>query len=337
MGKKKNHYSFNSSNLIVYIWHQKNILISVGIIAIIVSSIFSYSITPKYKSNVVLFPVSRASVSGSLLTQSAFSSNEILKFGDEQESEQMMQVLQSSEIRTRIIKKYDLANHYHIDPTSKSFYFSLNTSYDANIKFRRTEFMSVIIEVMDTDPDTAALIANDIANNIDTVMNLIIHERATKALILVQNEYNLLNLTIGTLQDSLKKIRNLGVLNYEAQTQALSNAYASAIKDGNTNATRQIENKLAILAKYGGAYESINATLFSYNERLQLLASKYQQSKVDVEQNLPYKYIVEKAFPSDRKAYPTRWIIVAVSTISTLFFALLLLLIRDTIAYKKKD
>jgi uncharacterized protein involved in exopolysaccharide biosynthesis len=284
-----------------------------------------------------LFPVAAASVSGSLLTESAFSSNEILTFGGEKECEQMMQIMQSSEIRTRIIKKYNLAQHYGIDSNSKSFYFSLNSAFDSNIKFRRTEYMSVVIEVLDTDPDTAALIANDIANNIDTVMNQIVHERAVKALSLVENEYNQLISRSGVLQDSLKKIRELGVLNYEAQTQALSNAYAVAVKDGNTNAARQIERKLSIIAKYGGAYESVNSSLSACNDRLKLMSSKYQQAKVDAEQNLPYKYVVERAYPSDRKAYPTRWIIVFVSTLSTLFFALVILLIRDTLTHKQKD
>jgi uncharacterized protein involved in exopolysaccharide biosynthesis len=332
MGKNKD--NFNSSNLILYIWNNRKILLLVLGTSVIISAIYSFSITQKFKSAVVMFPASSASVSGSLLTESAFSSNELLKFGGEQEGEQLMQVLQSGEIRSRIMKKYNLAQHYHIDSNSGTYHYQLNVTYDGNIKFRRTEYMSVVVEVLDTDPDTAALIANDIACFVDTVMNGIIHERATKALALVENEYNDVQSTMAKLQDSLKSIQKKGVFNYEAQTQSLSSVYAAAVKEGNTNAVRRLESQLSLLAKYGGAYVSVRDRLIKYNDRISVLSSKYQQAKMDAQQDLPYKYIVEKAYRSDRKAYPVRWLIVMVSAISALFLTLILLLIRDTIQNK---
>jgi uncharacterized protein involved in exopolysaccharide biosynthesis len=334
MGKNKDRNNFDSSNVILYIWNNRKILLLVLGASVIISAIYSLTITPKYKSAVVMFPASSASVSGSLLTESAFSSNELLKFGGEQEGEQLMQVLQSGEIRSRIMKKYNLAQHYHINSNSGTYHYQLNVMYDGNIKFRRTEYMSVVVEVLDTDPDTAALIANDISCFVDTVMNGIIHVRAVKALTLVENEYNDVQSTIAKLQDSLKTIQEKGVFNYEAQTQSLSSVYAAAIKEGNTSAIRKLESQLSLLAKYGGAYVSVRDRLIKYNDRISVLSSKYQQSKMDAQQDLPYKYIVEKAYRSDKKAYPVRWLIVLVSAISALFLTLILLLIRDTIQNK---
>jgi uncharacterized protein involved in exopolysaccharide biosynthesis len=334
MGKNKEPYSFNSSNLIVYIWQYRILLIVIAVLTILISAIYSLTITPKYKSSVVLFPASSASVSGSLLTESAFSTNDLLKFGGEQEGEQLMQVLQSNEIRNRIINKYKLAQHYHIDTLSGSFRYQLNGAYNGNIKFRRTEFMSIVIEVLDTNPDTAALIANDISNFVDTVMNNIVRQRAIKALALVAKQYNEVNDQMLALQDSLMKIRGKGVFDYEAQSQSLSNVYASAIKSGNNRSERKIEAQLSVLAKYGGTYVSLRDKLLKYNDRISVLSSKYQQAKLDAEQNLPFKYVVERASRSDKKAYPTRWLIVFTSTLSALFLAIILILIRDTIRNK---
>jgi uncharacterized protein involved in exopolysaccharide biosynthesis len=337
MGKKRDRLRFDSSNIVIYVWNRRKILILVSLLAFVVTSIVSLMITPKYKSSVVMFPVPSASVSGSLISENMFAGNELLKFGGEEESEQLLQVLQSLEIRERIVKKYKLVKHYGIDSTSKYFRWHLNKEYDNNIKFRRTEFMSIVIDVLDTDADTAAFIANDIGNFVDTVMNKIIKERAIKALALVETEYKGLSHKINELQDSLKKIGLLGVSNYDAQTEILNNAYAQALKDGNQNAANRIESKLNVLAKYGSVYISLRELLTKETERLSALTAKYQQAKMDVEQDLPYKFVVDKAYASDKKAYPKRALMVLVTTISVFFFALILLIVRDTIIYKRKD
>lgn len=335
MGKKKDKY--DSSNVVIYAWKRRKILLTITFFAFIVSVIASLLITPRFKSSVVMFPTAAASVSGSLLSESMFASNDLLKFGGEEEGEQLMQILQSQEIRNRIVLKYDLMRHYRINADSPYAHTLLNEQYDSNIKVRRTELMSIVVDVLDADPDTAAFIANDISNYVDTVMNQMTRERAQKALSLVENEYNQLSAKINLLQDSLKKIRALGVVNYESQSEALSTAYAQAVRDNNQIAAGQLQRKLDVLAKYGGSYVSLRDFLLSESKRLSLLTAKYQQAKVDAEQNLPYKYIVDKAYRSDRKATPKRMIIVLASTVSTFFLALLLLVIADTLRLKKKD
>jgi hypothetical protein len=266
-----------------------------------------------------------------------FATNELLKFGGEEEGEQLMQILQSMEIRNRIVQKYDLIKHYKINANSSYVRTRLNKQYDSNIKIRRTELMSIVVDVLDADPDTAAFIANDISNYVDTVMNQITRERAQKAFSLVAKEYNDLSNKVSLLQDSLKKIRALGVVNYESQSEALSTAYAQALREGNQNAANQLQRKLDVLAKYGGSYVSLRDFLLNETKRLSLLTGKYQQAKVDAEQNLPYKYIVDRAYRSDKKATPKRMIIVMASTVSAFFLTLLLLVIADTIRLKRKD
>ncbi|HEX2936938.1 MAG TPA: hypothetical protein VHO72_16390, partial [Bacteroidales bacterium] len=279
----------------------------------------------------IMYPTAAASVSGSLLSESMFSNNELLQFGGEEQGEQLMQILQSQVIRDRIVQKYNLVKHYKIDPTSRYFRTRLNKEYDSNIKIRRTELMSIVVDVLDTDPDTAAFIANDISNLVDTVINQITRERAQKALTLVGKERDDLTMRINLLQDSLKQIQEQGIVNYESQSAALSNAYAQAVKDGNQRAVSQLEKKINILAKYGGTFVTLQGLLQKETERLSQLSAKYQQARADAEQDLPYKYVIDKASSSDKKASPKRSIIVLASTFSAFFLALLLLLIVDTI------
>ena len=68
-------------------------------------------------------------------------------------------------------------NHYNIDLNSSYKNTLLQEEYTSNISFKRTQYMSVVIEVFDTDPQIAADIANNIASLLDSVKNRIQKER----------------------------------------------------------------------------------------------------------------------------------------------------------------
>jgi uncharacterized protein involved in exopolysaccharide biosynthesis len=337
MGKHKKHFSFTSVDFIVYVWTKRKLLITITIIAAIVSAIVSFTITPKFKSSVVLFPASSGSISKTLISQAGNPKDDILKFGSEEEAEQLLQVLNSEEIRSKIIKKYDLAKHYKIDTASRFWRTKLFNEYKSNIKFKLTEYMSVVVEVLDKHPDTAAFIANEISDQIDTVMSRIQNDRAKKALALVEKEYNEMVNQMNQMSDSLRKIRELGVINYKAQSKALNDAYAKALVQGNAHGIKEIEAKLKILAKYGGKYNQLSDLLLDETLRLSDLRGKFMEAKVDAEQTIPHKFVVDKAYTSEKKAYPIRSLIVLVSALSAFFIALLLVIIRDSISNRKKN
>lgn len=336
MGKNKHRFSFDSTDFITYIWSKRRTLITVSAIAAIFSAIVSLLITPKFQSTVILFPASSASISQSLLSQNTNAQNDIMKFGTEQEGEQLMQVLNSAEIRDKIIQKFNLYKHYKVDTTSRYWRTKLYDEFKSNIKYHRTEYMSVVIDVLDVDPDTAAYIANEISNQVDSVMTRIQHDRAQKALAVVEKEYFEMVNQMNLLQDSLKQIRLLGVVDYASQAKGYNEAYATAIGTGKMTGARMLEDKLKVLAKYGGAYEALSELLKIETERLSALRGKYAEAKVDAEQSIPHKFVVDKAYKSEKKAYPKRMLIVLVSTITTFLLALLLLIFQDTVAHKKR-
>lgn len=331
--KNDAYYSFDSSDLLIYISKRKTPLIIITAIAVVVSAFVSFLITPMFKSTVVMYPASSASVSNSLLNDKIIE-KEILNFGEEEEVEQLLQILHSYEIRERIIQKYNLLDHYKIDPGSKYKKTKLNKEYENNITFERTEFMSVEIEVLDRDPVVAANIANDIAALVDTTMNEIQKDRAYKALSIVEREYNSLKQRIKVLEDSLTSIRKLGVIYYESQAEVFNDAYALAILQGKPERAKEIEKKLEILAEYGGPYVSIRDLLLHEMEKLSKLESKYAEASVDAQQDLPHIYVVNRAEAAERKAYPIRWLIVLISTIGTFIVALFSIIVIDNL--KKK-
>jgi uncharacterized protein involved in exopolysaccharide biosynthesis len=329
-------FRFNSVDLITFAWEKRIPLIIITAVAAVAAIIISLLMTNLFKSQVVLFPVPNTSVSKYLLSDQYAGRTGLLAFGEEEQTEQMLQVLQSDQIKNRIIQKYDLMNHYKIDPDFRYKFTLLDKKYKKYIKFKRTKYMSIIIEVMDRDPQTAANIANDVSNLVDSTMNRIQRDRAFLAFKLVEQEYIDLEKHIQYLEDSLNVLRSLGVYDYVAQSEGITTGYADAINDNDQRAMRIFEDQLSTLAHYGGAYMSVRDFVVYEKRNFADLKQKYAEAKVETEQTLPQKYVVDSAVPAERKTYPKRSIIVIQSTLSAFVLGYILLLIISVIRKNKK-
>jgi uncharacterized protein involved in exopolysaccharide biosynthesis len=323
--------NFDSSNLIATVKRWWRPLMIVAGATSVLSAGFSFIITPKFKSTVILFPTNTASISKALLAQNTTGKEDLLEFGEEEQAEQMIQILESDEIRRRVIEKFDLMQHYEIDSTDKFKYTKLNEEFESNISFNRTEFQSVRIDVYDSDPQLAALIANDIAALLDSVKNRMQQERAHKAMTIAEAEYVEMKNYIQSLEDSLNNLRLMGVNDYESMSERFNEYYAKALLEGNTRASEKLAEQLKILSRYGGAYVSIRDILEHEKKQLSHLRAKYQEAKVDAEQTLPHKFVVNTAVPAEKKSYPIRWLIVVVSTISSLLLSIIVILAYESL------
>lgn len=315
--------TFDSTHLLVFIYKWRKPILIITAIGAIASIIVSLAIPNRYKSTVILFPSTTSSVSKALLSVNPGLKNDILQFGEEENAEQMLQVLRSNEIRERVIKKYDLLTHYGIDTSGEFKLTELYREYESNINFERTEFMSVKIEVLDEDRYMAANIANDIAALYDSTMARIRKERASMGLKIVETTYLKLQNEILQKQDSLNKLMKLGVNDYESQSDRLNEGLSKAILEGKTAAANQIREQLKIVSQYGEAYISLRDNLEFQRKQLSEISTKYEEAKVDAEQNLPNKFTVDNAYPAEKKSYPVRWVIVVVSTVSTFLITIL--------------
>ena len=303
------------------------ILIAAALLAVLFSS--PLFITPLYKSTAILYPTSSNSISKVLISTTYQSNKDILEFGESEQTEQMLQVLNSNRIRDKVIERYHLMEHYGIKPDSRYPYTRLNKLYDNRIKFRRTEYNAVRITVLDSDAELAAKMANDIAELFDTTMNAMQKEVAVKAFQLVETEYNSLCAEMAALEDSLNTLRKLGVFDYEAQAEMLSQQLAVELGKSNTTGVKNIQNQLDILAEYGGAYYAISEKLDHDRLQLSLIKTKYEEAKVDATEDIPHKFVVTSAFKAEHKSYPIRWIIVTITVISTFLLLMLLLAVLD--------
>jgi capsular polysaccharide biosynthesis protein len=309
---KQTGYNFSSVDLLIYIWKKRTVLIGVGFIAGIASIVISMLITPMFQSSVIMFPASNASISKDLLSQNYSGRQNVHGFGEEQEAEQLLQILNSEPIRSRIIQKYELMEHYEIEQGEKYPLTRLYETYQSNINFRLTEYMSVEISVMDQDPEYAANIANDISALVDTVFNGMKKERAREAFRLVEREYLESEQKLSVIRDSME----------------LFNGQLSE----NTNRSGDpTDNLLRAISENGVLYIAMMNRIRYETALVTDLSMKFKEARLEVEQNLPHKFVVEQAYPSEKKAYPKKSLIVIVSTFASLLFALIVLIIIDSI------
>ena len=335
--KTSNGNYFDSTSLFEFFWRWRKPLIIIGITAAICSSIVSFLIHERYKSSVIMFPVQSNAIAKTLLTDDVSGKQDILQFGEEAQAEQLLQILYSDEIRSRIVDKYKLMQHYRIDPNNKYKNTLLYEKYSENISFKRTEFLSVKIEVLDEDPFIASEIANDIGNLLDSTKTRMQRDRANQAFDIVANEYNRKKAAIALLTDSIKALNLLGIYDYESQSEVTSQQYAIALSKGDERAIKRLADQLKIIGEYGSAYMSVRENLYIQREQLNLLKKKFEEAKIDAEAVLTYKFIVNKAFPAERKSYPVRWLIVATSTIVSMVFGILVLILLDNIKRIRKQ
>ena len=323
--------SYSSKYLCKLLVDYRKPLIIILAVAAVLAVVFSsrYFITPLYKSTTIIYPTSSNSISKVLISTTYQSEKDIMNFGEDEQTEQMLQVLNSNRVRDKVISRFNLMEHYEIKPDSKYPITKLNKLYDSRIKFRRTEYNAVKITVLDSDPALSARIANEIAEIFDSTMNQMQKEVAIEAFRIVEQAYTTLWNEMQQLEDSLNTLRKLGVFDYESQVEMLSQQLAVELGKGNSQGVKNIQEQLDVLAEYGGASYAINERLDNDRLQLSLVKSKYEEAKVDATQFIPHKFVVTSAFQAERKAYPVRWIIVVVTVLSTFLMLIFCIVVYD--------
>ena len=316
---------------LLYKWRKK--IITISFTAAVCAAIISLFIPNTYKSGAIIFPTINLSSGKALLHEK----DDFLDFGKEADLEHMIQILESDEIRKRVIEKFDLLNHYNLDSTKQFFRVELHKMFAKATSFKVTALSSISISVLDRDPQMAANIANEIVSLIDTVINNM-HKKITKQgyeILKKDRNYYLDELTI--LEDSLDKIRKLGVLHYEPQIERLYEQLGLAYVKNNMLAVKYIEEKLEIVSKYGGQFVSLRDQIYYVRGNLNHINQKINEHKLTAEDQLEHKFVLNYAIPADKKSYPIRWLIVLTTACATVLMMIVLIVLKEKLKQLKQS
>lgn len=317
-------------NLILFIWKKRKPLLTVTAIAAVLSLIAAMLMKPLFLSTAIVFPAATSSVSFSEQRNAKASS---MDFGEEEQAEQLVQILQSSRIRDRVIHQFGLMEHYRIDSTDDNKYFKLMKEYEGHISFVRTRYGSISIDVLDEKPELAAEIANKIVDLIDSVKNSMIAERTIPAFEINKRKRDLLDQDLKTILTQLDTLADKGVVSLEGR----SNLFTAFVQAKSGQDRDFLKKQIDVNLKYGAKFDGLEQMRDEKIIKLEKFLDSYEQAESDAYTNFSHKFIVERAVVADKKDKPKRMIIVLLATMGSFIFMVFLLLINERFKELKKQ
>lgn len=326
MSSDSSNLNLNPLPLLGTLWGYRKVLLAVTLIAGISAAIVTLFITPKYKATAIIFPPAANQVSKELFTEN--KQEGITVFGDTQEAEQFLQILTSRTLKDSVIARLNLAEHWDIK-SGKGYKSKVYNRYNSNIRVRPTRYQSVVIEVMDPDPEMAARIANTIVDISDSTMRSVKAQVARKALVALEQQYELALTEIRSLEDSLTRVMQSGVVHLKMQTEQLYKAYINALVSGNTRSMTKLQPEFNRLKAYGSRYERFRNEIQDMAFQLTQIRQSLKVARVEAQQQIPSQFIIDRAIAPDKKATPKRILLTVIATLSALFFTILIIIVTD--------
>ncbi len=298
--------NFNNLSLVQVILKWKWHIIIITVAAALCGAIFSGSafITPLFKSVAVAYPAN------------------ISPYSDESETEQMLEIINSTSIMDAIVEKYDLWNDYKIDRNDQFARTYMINEYRSKIKIAKTPYEAVSITVMDKDPETACGIARDILNFYDEKVHTLHKQKVGEVVAMYERQLREKQHDIDSLKQRYTDIcTTYGISDISSQSREIT----KSMLGGSAKASEMQAN----MEKFG-------AEIIDLQTKIAAEGNTYVSIKVDYEQNLrfynsdlTYSNIITEPFPSDKKAFPVRWVVVALSAMGALLLSIVVAFIIE--------
>jgi len=315
--------------LLHFIYRKRKAFVVLGLASAILSSIVALLMEEQFRSSVILFATPQHSIGEQFYEE--VKRNDLLEYGETEDAERLLQILNSDRIRSRIIEKYDLWEHYDIDHSAPGARTLLMQEYSSNVDANLTRYGSIEVSVLDTDPQVAADMANDIAFLADSVSNNLRNDRARAALKYAAASFQQVQDEITEMEGKISILHSKGLYEFETQIGGLNEQYATAMAEGNYRNAELIKAQMAEISKHATEFSKLTSLIEAAYDREAVLKKRYELMKLDAETQLASAFVVDYAAPADKKAKPIRWLIVVVSVVATCAFGLLGLLAAENI------
>ncbi len=336
--KKKNtttDSALESTNLLIFLIKWRFHIIGICFFAAVASSVASLLIEERFKSVVIMFAAPQHSIGEQFYEDT--KKNDLLQFGDKDDAERLLQILQSDRIRGRIIEKYNLWDHYEIKRDQKGANTLMQREYDSSVSSSLTRFGSIEIKVLDKNNEQARDMANDIAFLADSIANKLRNDRAADAFKYVSNSLDQVREELRVLEDSLGVLYSYGVYDFSKQIEGLNEQYATAIVAGKNSQAETLRKQMDRLSFYATVFTKLNNLIEAGYDREAILKKRYDLMAIDANSKMPSTFVVDYAAVADKKAYPIRWLIVAVSVIAAFVFSVITILVFENYRNLKSE
>lgn len=311
---------FSNKNLLDMVFKWKYHLIIIAILAGIISIVFSspFFIHPKYKSFAVVYPVNLG------------------EFSEESETEQMLELLNSGDIRDHMIEKFNLAEHYELDPGYKYYVSALYSKYSDNISFKKTENEAVRIEVLDTDPQMACDMVNGLITAYHMKVRSMHNIKYQEELEIRTRELTRERAYLDSLVNRMSELgEEYGLIDVAAQVEGM---FTELNSDKIFNDRGYIVNQgIKNLGKYGPEFKKITEMMSPMLHRYAEILTEYNNAYRELNKEITYSSMVTSPYVSDKKSWPKRSVIVLMSVLLTLILTVIIIGVIENRTYFQSE
>lgn len=315
-----NNYNLIDALRVLLKW--KKPIIAFVLVASIGAVVVTLMMDNYYESRAVFYPTNPSRTDRQVLFNKQGSELGSDFFGTKNDVDRFLSIANSAPVVDFIVNWYDLATHYGYDTSSTRFKrYKVTEEFKDNYKAIKTEFSAIEITLIDTDPVKASEMVNMIVEVIDKFNKQNIKDNKTQVLSMFeqsleskQNEVNMLTDTLAKLKASYD-IKESGVPSQEGASYVVT-----------ANNAQVAETFKVLRSRQENAIRDLNEikTLFDQNEAV----SGEDVSSV---------YVVEKAYPSEKKAKPKRSVICIAVFLISLFLAITGALALDRLLVIKSE
>lgn len=302
---------FDNTSMIQTIFKWKWHIVIITLVAAILGAIFSGSrfITPLYKSEAILYP------------------SNVSSYSDETFTEQMLQIMQSNEIMDSVTAKFDLMKHYKINKSYKYWKTALLNEYHDKVKISRTQYDAVLVKVMDKDPEIACAMVNEIIRLYNYKVGKLHKSKRLEVVNMYKTQLEEKQLFIDSLKQKMSELSTeYGLLDYEYQSKEVTRGM---LNGGSKSKDNAVEELMSNMEKYG-------SDMLALKQLIETESTAYSQAKLEYEQHLrfyvgdmTFSNVISEPFVSDKKAYPVRWVVVALCGLAACFITILVIYLME--------
>lgn len=328
--------------------HKHFKLLAVVFFSILLLTYFGLRIfvTPKYLSEAVIYPANINSVSS------------------EDPTEQVIQILASTDIKAKMIDSFNLIEHYGFN-TEKVNYENLSKKYDRHIKAERTPYSSISITVLDKENTKAANMANAVVELLDRKILKMRRKKFKEWSTFSKNKYEEKLAVINNIELELNKIKTENNIINLAEQSALvavklnkatslkteaeaklkiygqynTSSYRDSVRkytivlESATNKATTLNTQFESFLRVGDKIGGLEQSLALERETLAEYKAEYEEAFQNAKRKITYSFKVSTAGAADKPFTPKKVITSGITALSTTLFLVLLLILGEQ--YKK--
>jgi hypothetical protein len=302
----------------IYDIMRKNLilLIIIVVVAALAGAFFSGEsfMKPRYKSIAAVYPINT------------------IPHSDESETEQMLQVFASEQIKEAVLDTFKLWNRWDdLKPGEPEYRHWSNELYKERVSISPTRYESVEIVCQDEDPAQAQQMAQLIIKEYNLVARKKDRDIHLAYLAMKESELKNLGVVLDSVESRMQKLRMAGsLLDFESQSERVTEGYMRMLQSGTGIAKiDKVKKMIADLARDGSELQVLQEMTESLNVYYSELNKERVQAMSKAFSNLNYAAVVVEPQEADKKSYPVRWFIVLMSVVLSTLAAIVFIVATE--------